>query len=341
MKEMLVKEFNEMRTALKKLFAVVLTLMMVFGGVAEYVSAAPSSKLQFYFSPQMMNDVSGEVTIDINMRDFGIAVPKSLGDICSFTFAFTFDDEHFTLGTDENGGALILLDDKTLVKAAADIETTVDGNRISVHFMDSTLKDRLIHGDGILLRFKLTAKNVRDVWNSANLYPLRFVPGSIGVVTYNLADYSVGRCYDVEGIDGRVGGYTPTQPINPALVKKRFEFEQGSKEMTVNSGKIDMDVTPIEYEDKTMLPIRFLAENAGMTVEWDNEAETASAYAECRTMKIFIKNGKVYLNSALLETDAAPFEADGRVYISTETVKQLWKGASVTQDGGRTVVDLP
>ena len=43
-------------------------------------------KLQLYFSPHVMNDITGEITVDANIRNINVALAKHLGSICAVTF---------------------------------------------------------------------------------------------------------------------------------------------------------------------------------------------------------------------------------------------------------------
>lgn len=43
--------------------------------------------------------------------------------------------------------------------------------------------------------------------------------------------------------------------------------------MTLNNKKVLMDVAPIIFKDRTMVPVRFVAQGLGAKVEWDNTSE--------------------------------------------------------------------
>ena len=90
-----------------------------------------------YFSPGIMNDTNGEIKVDVNMRNFDVAVSKSLGKVCAVTFSFEYDKQQFDILTDE-GLPKIILDNNTLVKNKDDIESKFDDNFITFTFMDST-----------------------------------------------------------------------------------------------------------------------------------------------------------------------------------------------------------
>lgn len=198
---------------LKPIFAILLAITILCS--ATVFANAEQPKLQLYFSPGIMNDTNGEIKVDVNMRNFDVAVSKSLGKVCAVTFSFEYDKQQFNIMTEDNLPKVIL-DDKSLVKNKADIESKIEDNSITFTYMDSTLKDNLIDKDGTLFSFVLISKNPKILWNSFEKYPLRFKADSIGIVTYS-DSYTVGKVFNVEGIDISVGGYN----VAPTMVPKK------------------------------------------------------------------------------------------------------------------------
>lgn len=60
------------------------------------------------------------------------------------------------------------------------------------------------------------------------------------------------------------------------LEKDNFnaKFKIGSKSYKVNNKKSITDVAPIVYQDRTLVPIRVIAETLGREVNWDNDTRT-------------------------------------------------------------------
>lgn len=52
------------------------------------------------------------------------------------------------------------------------------------------------------------------------------------------------------------------------------KFKIGSKSYKVNNKKANTDVAPIVYQDRTLVPIRVIAETLGREVNWDNGTRT-------------------------------------------------------------------
>ncbi len=307
----------------------IVILILVLSSVQ--VGAAALHNLQFYFSPQIMDVDTGEIVVDLRMRNFALSVPKRLGAMCGFTLAFEYDEKNFTVLTDSNGAAAFSVDEETLVKKATDIEVKMNNNKISVVFLDSTLKENLIDRDGILCRFVLKSKNPNRLWNSGDYYPIRFKAGSIGVVTYDVEDLSVGRYDSAEGVDGKVGGYNIVPDFVSPSIDKRIVFTEGSYDMSVNGETLSTDAAPYKVSGEWMIPVRFLSENIGMSVEWDQDVMTASAYADYKTLKISINDSSpvVYINAARYDTGLAPQEINGRIYIPLEIVTGLYPDTEI------------
>lgn len=51
---------------------------------------------------------------------------------------------------------------------------------------------------------------------------------------------------------------------------KVIELTIGSNEVTINGIKEEIDTEPIIHKDRTLVPLRFIAEELGMTVKYDN-----------------------------------------------------------------------
>ncbi|MBS6833259.1 MAG: hypothetical protein KH216_10655, partial [Clostridiales bacterium] len=120
---------------LKPIFAILLAITVLCS--ATVFANAEQPKLQLYFSPGIMNDTNGEIKVDVNMRNFDVAVSKSLGKVCAVTFSFEYDIQQFNIMTEDNLPKVIL-DDKSLVKNKADIESKIEDNSITFTYMDST-----------------------------------------------------------------------------------------------------------------------------------------------------------------------------------------------------------
>lgn len=326
---------------LKPIFAILLAITVLCS--ATVFANAEQPKLQLYFSPGIMNDTNGEIKVDVNMRNFDVAVSKSLGKVCAVTFSFEYDKQQFNIMTEDNLPKVIL-DDKSLVKNKADLESKIEDNSITFTYMDSTLKDNLIDKDGTLFSFMLVSTNPKALWNSFDKYPLRFKADSIGVVTYS-DTYTVGKVFNVEGIDINVGGYNIAPTLAAKSVGKNITFTENESNVKVDDFTQDTDVSPYIQNGEMMIPVRYLTENLGMSVEWNGDILTAAAYAEYKTLKIDMKTKSIFVNSAKVYKDSGetvkPDELSDRIFVPVSLVKDLYPNSTITSSDNSVTIYVP
>lgn len=337
-----------MRFRQRILTGIISAVLMVSSCVT--VGAETESKLKLYFAPQIMDDQTGELVVDVDIRNYDIAVPKSLGAICAVTFSFEYDKNKFYIKTKDDA-PMVMTGEDSLVKSAGDIESSIDmeKGRISFTFIDSTLKDNLITKDGRLFSFVMTAKNPREVWNSTEKSALRFVPASLGLAALNVETKQVIRIYDVEGIDIKVGGYNIPPTLLPNSIDKKISFSEGETKIYVDGEEKLTDAASFKNKNEFMIPVRYIAESIGMSVEWDGDVLTASAYGEYKTLKIRLKGdmesgeitGDVFINSSRAETNIKPTEKDGRIYIPVSVIKELYSNAKITETENSVEIYIP
>ncbi|MEE1049208.1 MAG: hypothetical protein U0M60_17530, partial [Clostridia bacterium] len=121
---------------MKKQLVKITALLLIILYVATSVSfAANDLKVQYYFSPGIMDDTNGEIVVDVNIRNFDAAVPNYYGDICGVTFGFEYKKDKFDIKTLDNGTVDITLDDETLIKNLSDVEITSEPGRVNITFI--------------------------------------------------------------------------------------------------------------------------------------------------------------------------------------------------------------
>lgn len=78
----------------------------------------------------------------------------------------------------------------------------------------------------------------------------------------------------VEGLGGSVAWEDETKTAVFAKGDKVIFMTIGSKTAFVNTTEYTMDTEPVIIDGRTMLPIRFVAENLGFDVDWDGNTRT-------------------------------------------------------------------
>ncbi len=329
---------------MKKLISLILTLILVLNIASVFAAEQKEHKVQIYFAPGIMNDITGDIKVDINIRNTSAGMPAYQGGICTLGFLFDYDEDNFDIGVTEDGLVEFKLDDNALIKNASYIDTKTINGQISFTFMDLSLGGNLIEKDGTLCSFNLKAKNVNKLWNSFDAYPLRFVPGSMGVITYHSPSASVATFKNYEAIDAMVGGYNKAQSFNTITIDKRIIFTEGLAQIDVNGEVREIDAAPFTTDGGVMMvPVRYLTDEAalGMKVEWDGEKMHAISQGERKTLTVAIDSGKVYINAIQTATEVAPVEIDDRIYLPASIVCDLYPGTEVVQNNNTVEIIVP
>lgn len=100
----------------------------------------------------------------------------------------------------------------------------------------------------------------------------------------------------------------------------------GSPMMTVNGEEREIDpgygTAPLIRNERTMVPIRAVAESMGGRVEWDNESQTISIYRGDNTVELTINSEKAYINGEEYILDAVPVIINSRTFLPVRFVSE-------------------
>ena len=94
----------------------------------------------------------------------------------------------------------------------------------------------------------------------------------------------------VEGLGGSVTWEEETQTAIFAKGEKVIFMTIGSKTAFVNTTEYTLDTEPVIIDGRTMLPIRFVAENLGFQVEWDENTRTITVNEEFEDIELEAEN---------------------------------------------------
>ncbi|MDU6032244.1 MAG: stalk domain-containing protein, partial [Peptoniphilus harei] len=129
--------------------------------------------------------------------------------------------------------------------------------------------------------------------------------------------------------------HTKTQ-VNP----KKFviDIKSGTYTLTEDGKTLEksMDVKPIIENNRTMLPLRALAEIIGAKVIWNDATRTASFTRDGLTALIQIDGSKIVLsNGKTIDLEAKPLNVNGRIYLPLVYVGQVFGLTSGNADDGK------
>lgn len=83
----------------------------------------------------------------------------------------------------------------------------------------------------------------------------------------------------------------------------------------VNDNPIKMDVKPYITDDRTYVPLRFVAETLGADVNWDVEEKKATISCENTEIEMFVGNNTFLVNGVEQSIDTSIELVDGRIMV--------------------------
>ena len=127
----------------------------------------------------------------------------------------------------------------------------------------------------------------------------------------------------------------PDQPQEPLAGRHRSaSFQIGSTGYLIDGGRGTMDVTPMIIEDRTFMPVRFVAEPLGATVLWDEEHRKVTVVHGLKSIELWIASNTARINGTPVFIDphnpkVVPLIHSSRTYLPLRFVSEVL-GAKVT-----------
>lgn len=91
----------------------------------------------------------------------------------------------------------------------------------------------------------------------------------------------------------------------------------------LNDEYIKFDQDPILLNDRTMVPMRFIFEKFGMTVDWNNDTNTATAYDGKTNISFTVDNNNAMVNGKYFEMDTTPILVGDRTLIPLRFLSEM------------------
>lgn len=142
------------------------------------------------------------------------------------------------------------------------------------------------------------------------------------------------KVFTIENNGGEVityGSSTPSQTVVQMTVGKMVGY--------VNGGAKTLDAAPVIRNSRTMLPVRFVAENLGATVGWDGATSTVTVSTSSVEIRITIGKAEATVNGTAVTLDSPAFIENSRTYLPVRFVAENL-GATVGWDGVTSTVTL-
>ncbi len=240
-------------------------------------------------------------------------------------------------------------------KAAADtaLQTLTGESSITCEYLIN-LAERYGYSDDSSSSSYTKIDITEDIENGSvtttNKYPAAFTTVVITVTPddgYELDELTItdAKGNVIEYTDLGNGKYSFRMPVSQVEINAEFkkigeektddeitldDFEENSYilltindvEAIVFGKKVVNDVAPIIVNERTMLPIRFVAEALGAKVEWNDELKLVTITKGDTVIKIFIGSGVAFVNDVPVELDSAAFIENSRTYLPLRFVAE-------------------
>lgn len=131
-------------------------------------------------------------------------------------------------------------------------------------------------------------------------------------------------------------GGTKTTTTDDGMVMVEYLWDDAIK-IYVNGVQIKSDTNPVLVNDRTMVPIRAIAEKLGYSVNWFQESQTVSMQKGSDLVQLSIGSNSLYHNSYNIIIDVAPLIYDDRTYLPVRAVAEAM-GCKVDWNGSERAV---
>lgn len=137
-----------------------------------------------------------------------------------------------------------------------------------------------------------------------------------------------------------LAGATPQQreELAAALARERSIIYVVLDGVRIHPAKINGEETGVQSRNqRTMVPVRFLAEALGAEVDWDGAASRITLKRAGDTILMTLDSTDAYRNGEAIEMDVAPYAEAGRTYIPARYISEFF-GQTVQWDAGQHTV---
>lgn len=102
---------------------------------------------------------------------------------------------------------------------------------------------------------------------------------------------------------------------------------------------LSFDQPPVIENDRTLVPMRYIFEQLGLTVEWDEETRTATAYKEGFSVSFVIDSDTAWVNGEPVQMDTLPRQINWRTLVPLRFLSEQL-GYTVTWDEENRLADI-
>ena len=229
--------------------------------------------------------------------------------------------------------------------------TLKEGESLLTHGSDYHLK--VVHQDDVLT-FTISDKKTGEViWEdvessaewTAGTFGFRIRRSWENLVNFDKA-YFDNLKVTVHGAEAVLlnAGYHPNAEIVgelnlPAAKGVELKMTLNQTKYTLNGEQKTMDVAPIIRNERTMLPVRYVAEALGAEIGWDGATSTATLKTADTEIKITVGASEAVVNGKAVKLDSPAFIENDRTYMPVRFVAETL-GATVAWDGATSTATI-
>ncbi len=224
-----------------------------------------------------------------------------------------------------------IADKKAGLEVALDgAEVAIDAEALAEMTKDAKATDKLeisVKADGDEIDVTLTMGN-EDVASKAKITVDYKVPEGKVANTLEVVDEkgnTVPATYDAETGKLTIEAVSGEYKVVTASVENVIILTIGEEEALVYGEEKTNDVAPKITKDRTMLPIRFVAENLGAKVSWDEETRTVTINDGATEIKLTIDSDVALVNGEEVKLDSEAHIENDRTYIPVRFVAESLK----------------
>jgi hypothetical protein len=141
--------------------------------------------------------------------------------------------------------------------------------------------------------------------------------------------------YDAAGNKGTTTAkVTYTAPVDTSIV---LVLTIGADIVSVNGKATSIDAAPEIVASRTYVPMRFIAESFGATVEWLPETQGITITLGEHTVGLQIGNATAVVDGTIISLPAAPYIKNGRTMVPLRLISEAFGGDVVWDAATRTI----
>ena len=126
-----------------------------------------------------------------------------------------------------------------------------------------------------------------------------------------------------KAVSGNVTLYAKwTENAEESIENKQIILTINEKEAVVFGNAVINDVAPVIVNGRTMLPIRFIAEALGATVDWNDAEKKVTIKSDDKEIVIYIGSDTAYINGVAEKLDVKAFIKDNRTYLPLRFISE-------------------